>query len=256
MIDLSGKVALVTGAAGTGIGRGTAQAFGAVGATVIVTARRLEAAAEVADAIVAEGGKAVPVVLDAGDSASCRAAIAQVTDRFGRLDILVHNATHGYSAQVAPIDAVEADWWDPQMAVSLAGSHYLAREAFPWLKASGDGRLILFSSIRGVAGLDANPAYAVVKAAVRGLMRSLAHEWGPHGITVNAITPAAISQAALDYFDANPGTREHVEALIPLRRMGDPRHDVGAGIVGLAGPTGRYLTGQTFYLDGGIWSAT
>lgn len=98
---------------------------------------------------------AVPVVLDAGDAASCRAAITEVTDHFGRLDILVHNATHGYSAQVAPIDDVEADWSDPQMAVSLAGSHYLAREAFPWLKASGDGRLILFSSIRGVAGLDA-----------------------------------------------------------------------------------------------------
>lgn len=69
-------------------------------------------------------------------------------------------------------------------------------------------------------------------------MRSLAHEWGPRGITVNAITPAAISQGALDYFEANPGIREHVEALIPLRRMGDPRHDVGAGMSAWRDPRG------------------
>jgi len=256
MTDLTGRVALVSGAGGSGIGRGTAQAFGGAGATVIVTARRLDAAEEAAEEIRTDGGTAHAVALDTSSSESCRAAIRAAADLCGRLDIVVHNATHGLSASVAPIDDIDAEWWDSQAAVSLAGSFYLAREAFPHLKASDAGRLILFTSLRGVAGLDPNPAYAVQKAAVRGMTRALAHEWGAYGITVNAIAPAALSKPSLDYFAAHPEARAFVEAVIPLKRMGDPRRDVGEAIVAIAGPAGQYLTGQTVVLDGGLFSAT
>lgn len=256
MRPLEGFVVLVTGAGGTGIGRGTALAFGAAGAAVAATARRMETAQQVGAEIEAEGGRSLALALDASDSRSCDAGIAATIAAFGRLDVVVHNAAHGLSASQLPIDEVDAAWWDDQGKVSLSGSFYLARAAFPHLRASGRGRLILFTSVWGMAGIDANPAYAVQKAAIRGMTRALAHEWGPDGITVNAISPAAMSGPSVAFFKANPGVKEHLEATIPLRRMGDPRHDVGAAIVAIAGPAGQYITGQTLVVSGGSFNAS
>jgi NAD(P)-dependent dehydrogenase (short-subunit alcohol dehydrogenase family) len=267
MSGLEDRVALLTGAA-AGIGRATARAFGKAGAKVVVTSRQVEAAQLVVDEIEAAGGTAIAFPLDTSGSQACTAAVDAAVRAYGKLDIVVHNATWRGFRKVAPnaryranatthqIDDIDRDYWDDQAAVSLNGSFYLARAAFPHLKGSDQGRLILFSSLRGILGLDSNPPYTVIKAAIRGFARSLAREWGPHGITVNVIAPASHSKASIEYFEANPIFRDTVNGRIPLGRLGDAPVDVAEAIVSLAGPAWQYLTGQTINLDGGVLSIT
>lgn len=252
---LSGKVALVTGAGGTGIGRGSSLALASAGASVVVTARRIEAAQATAEVITGEGGVALALALDVSDRAAVEKAVAATVERFGRLDILIQNAVHGGSAHGEALEDQSVETMREHGAVALDGAFYLARAAFPHLKASGEGRMIFFTSLRGVAGGGANPIYAAHKGALRGLTKSLAREWGRHGITVNAIAPASMSDAALNYFEANPGVREMIEANVPMRRMGDGRADIGGAIVALASPLCGYVTGQTVFVDGGGYTA-
>lgn len=252
---LEGKVAFVTGAGGTGIGRGCSLALAESGASVVVTARRIEAAQSTADAIIAEGGTALALALDVSDRVAVNAAIAAAVDRFGRLDILIQNAVHGGSAYNQALEEQTVETMREHGAVALDGAFFLARAAFPHLKAGGEGRILFFTSLRGVAGGGANPVYAAQKGAIRGLAKSLAREWGRHGITVNALAPASMSEPTLAYFAANPGVREMIEANVPMRRMGDGRVDIGGVIVALCSPLCGYVTGQTVFVDGGGYTA-
>ena len=252
---LKGKVAFVTGAGGTGIGRGSSLELAAAGASVVVTARRIEAAQKTADAITAEGGAALALALDVSDKAAVETAATATVERFGRLDILIQNAVHGGSAMSQTVEEQSVDLMREHGAVSLDGAFYLARAAFPHLKASGEGRMVFFTSLRGIKGSGANPVYAAQKGAIRGLSKSLAREWGRHGITVNALAPASMSDATLVYFEANPGVREMIEASVPMRRMGDGRSDIGGVIVALCSSLCGYITGQTLFVDGGGYTA-
>lgn len=255
MTLLSGRTALVTGAGGAGIGRGASLALAAAGANVVATARKIEAARAIADAIAAEGGNALALALDVSDRAAVDAAVAAAVARFGGLDIVVQNAVHGGSAHDQALEHVTIDGFREHGAVSLDGAFFLARAAYPHLAAGGQGRMIFFTSLRGVSGSAANPVYAAQKGALRGLSKALAREWGPDAITVNAIAPASMSEAALAYFEAHPDVRAMIEANVPLRRMGDPRNDVGAAIVALASPLCQFVTGQTIFVDGGGYTA-
>jgi NAD(P)-dependent dehydrogenase (short-subunit alcohol dehydrogenase family) len=248
---LEGKVAFVTGAGGTGIGRGSSMELAAAGASVVVTARKIEATQKTADAIAAEGGTALALALDVSDRAAVEKAVATTIERFGRLDIVIQNAVNGASSMSQTIEEQTVELMREHGAVSLDGAFYLARAAFPHLKAGGEGRMVFFTSLRGIKGSGANPIYAAQKGAIRGLTKSLAREWGRHGITVNAIAPASMSDATLVYFEANPGVREMIEASVPMRRMGDGRTDVGGVIVALCSPLCGYMTGQTLFVDGG-----
>ncbi len=255
MTLLKGKTALVTGAAGGGIGRGASMALAEAGAAVVVTARKLEAAEGVADAIRSKGGAAHALALDVTDPMSVEKAVAKTVDHFRGLDIVIQNAVHGASAHDAKLEDVKLGDFEEQGRVALDGAFYLARACFPHLKASGAGRMVFFTSLRGVTGGKANPIYAAHKGALRGLTKALAREWGPYGITVNAVSPAAMSDAAVAYFEAHPEVRGMIEASVPLRRMGDPKTDIGGAIVALASPLMKYVTGQTIFVDGGGYTA-
>ena len=252
---LAGRVALVTGA-GAGIGRGIAQALAAAGAHVAVTGRRLSTCEESAQAIKAEGGSALALEADVGDAAAVERAVAATVERFGRLDIVVQNANAGgdSSHPMALEDVTEADWMR-QARVAWDGSLHCARAALPHLKNSSHGRFIVLGSAFGLHGAAMNPVYAALKGGDRGFVKSLAREWGPHGITVNAIEPAAMTEPAEVFFSQNPAVRDAFIRMFPLGRMGQPRDDIGRAVVALCSDLMGYVSGQNLPVDGGLYTA-
>ena len=248
MQKLFGRVALVTGA-GRGFGRAIALAFGEAGADVAVNYRASEAgAAEVVQALERQGRRAMTVKADVARDGDVRAMIEAVIDRFGRLDILVNNAgimTRGAFHETA------VQSYDEMFAINVTGTMLCTRYALPTMIERQYGRIINLSSQlaqRAVASVGF-AAYAATKGAIESLTRSLAHELGPHGITVNAISPGGIdtdmSRAVM-----TPEYRERRVSELPLRRFGSV-DDVGYSAVVLASEEAGYLTGQILHPSGG-----
>ena len=251
---LAGRTAIITGAGG-GIGRGLAQALGAAGANVIVAARRAETGDETCGLIAAEGGRALCVAGDVADGHHVRRVVDAALQHFGGLDIVVHNASSGQSSVPTPCEDIDEPRFDEQYGVALDAAFHLAQAAFEPLKASGRGRFIILSSAQALHGGAMNPVYAAVKNAQRGLAKALAREWGPHGITVNAIAPAAETDATKVYFERNPQIRAQILGTIALRRMGEMREDIGGAVVALCSDLMRFVTGQIIPVDGGAYTA-
>jgi len=252
--SLAGQTALVTGAGG-GIGRGIALELAAAGAQVVVAARRGTTGEETAQLIRAEGGQALAIEADVTCLLDMQRAVNAALERFAGLDILVHNATHGASGHPKQLQDFADDDWDAQVAVDLVGAHHCALTAHEALSASGAGRMILLCSTFGLHGAALNPAYAAIKGGIRGLTKALAREWGPQGITVNAISPSALTAASAAFFDSNPTLRDAYIANFPLGRMGHERDDIGRAVVGLCGEGMGYITGQIIQVDGGLYTA-
>ena len=252
---LTGRVALVTGAGG-GIGRGIALAFSTAGARVVVTGRRGPTCDATVASIAAEGGTAIAVEADVGDAAAVQRAVQAAIDRFGRLDIVVQNANAGGDSArpIAIEDIVEEDLLR-QARVAWDGSFHCAQAALPHLKASGHGRFIVLGSSFGLHGAAMNPIYSALKGGDRGFVKSLAREWGPHGITVNAIEPSASTEPTEVFFAQNPAVRDMYLKMFPLGRMGSPRHDIGRAVVALCSDLMGYVTGQNIPVDGGLYTA-
>ena len=145
--------------------------------------------------------------------------------------------------------------WDEQYAIALDAAFHLAQASFAHLRDTGRGRFIILSSAQALHGGAMNPIYASVKNAQRGMVKALAREWGPHDITVNAIAPAAETDATKAYFERNPQIREQILSVIPLRRLGDMRDDIGGAIVALCSDQMRFVTGQLIPVDGGAYTA-
>jgi NAD(P)-dependent dehydrogenase (short-subunit alcohol dehydrogenase family) len=251
---LQGRTALVTGAGG-GIGRGLAMALASAGANVVIAARRAETGDETRALIEAEGGHAICCAGDVAERAAVQAAVDLALQRFGGLDIVVHNASSGQSGLPTACETITDAVFDEQYGVALDAAFHLAQAAFEPLRASGHGRFILLSSAQGLHGGAMNPVYAAVKSAQRGMAKALAREWGRHGITVNAIAPAAETDATRAYFERQPALREQILGTIALRRMGDMREDIGAAVVALSSDLMRFVTGQIIPVDGGAYTA-
>jgi 3-oxoacyl-[acyl-carrier protein] reductase len=251
--ELAGRTALVTGSGG-GIGRGIALAFAEAGANVILAARRAVTGDEVAREILAMGGKALSVQTDVARRSEVDAAVARGVEMFGGLHIMVHNASSGRSPEPARLEEVTDELWDAHASVAIRAAFHCAQAAFPHFRSQGGGRFILLTSTVAMQGSAYLPVYAAVKNAQRGFVKALAREWGPLGIVANAIAPAAESPAVTKYFEQNPHLREGAMARLPLRRLGDPRADIGAAAVFLAGDGSRYITGQTLVVDGGNYT--
>jgi 3-oxoacyl-[acyl-carrier protein] reductase len=246
---LAGRTVVVTGA-GQGVGEGIARACAGEGANVVIAARRAETGEPVAEAIRAGGAEAVCVVTDVTKRDSMERCVAETVDRYGGLEIMVHNAYRGASPH--RLEDVDVELWERNSRTAVWGSYYSAALAWPHLEAAGDrGRLILVTSPSGVEGSVNIPIYSPVKAAQRAIAKSLSREWGPMGITVNCIAPVASSPALVNAFEQQPVLKERVEARTSLRRIGDPEHDIGAVAVFLASDDGSYVTGQTIVCDGG-----
>ncbi|MBW2273816.1 MAG: SDR family oxidoreductase [Deltaproteobacteria bacterium] len=249
---LEGQVGIITGASG-GIGRGLALACGAAGARTVVAARRAVEGQAVVAEIEAKGGRAKLSVCDVTQAADVQACVSETLARFGRLDFLIHNATSNRSPEVHRLEDAGIELWDEHAAVSLRGSYHCARAAFAALKQSR-GVFLLMTSPAGMEGSATLPFYGMVKAGQRSLMKSLAKEWGPDGIRVNALSPLAVTEAMLRAYEENPELEARLEALSPLGYIGDPERDIGSAVVALLGDAGRYITGQTWVVDGGQYS--
>ncbi len=250
---LEGKTVLVTGAGG-GVGAGIALACAAHGANVTIAARRTETGDVIAAQIIERGGAALSLRCDVADAADVEAAVDATVDRFGALDSMIHNAL----SPVGPpteIREVPDETWHGMMSTAVRASYLCAKAAFPQLQAR-QGTLIMLVSAAGVEGSPYLPAYGLVKAAQRGMLKSLAREWGPLGIRVNAIGPVAMTPAMEVVSKTSPVfTDGLLIGRTPLRRIGEPEADIGPVAVFLASDLSRYMTGQTLMVDGGGFMA-
>lgn len=248
LFDISGKVAIVTGAA-RGLGSGIALGYADEGARVVVA--DLRETTETATAIRAKGGQCHEVIADVSTRSGADAIVREAIDKFGRVDILVNNA--GIYPTEVPTEEVTEELWDNVMSVNLKSQLLCSQAAFPHMKAQGGGKIINFSSIAGFVVFAAGgTAYAASKAAVLLLTKNLAKEWGKYGINVNAICPAFfLSQLTKDFFERYPAEAKAVtEAKVPLGRPAELDEMVGTAIY-LASKASDYVTGHAIVIDGG-----
>ncbi len=249
---LTGKTALITGA-GSGIGQAICLSLAAAGATVAVTVRRIETGEETAGLIRAEGGEAMVVPMDVTNEAAVANGIETVAKKYGELDIVIHNANNAASGLPEPADSVTEETWRRQSIISVGGAFLTAKAAYPWLQKSAQGRFIVMTSNFGYHGAAMNTIYAAQKASFRGLIKSLAREWGADGITVNAISPAAATPPTRTFFDQNPAMEKAYMRKFALGHIGEPRRDIGEAVVALCSNHLQYMTAQTLFLDGGMY---
>jgi NAD(P)-dependent dehydrogenase (short-subunit alcohol dehydrogenase family) len=246
LFDLSGKVALVTGG-GTGLGKGIALALAGAGAFAVVAGRR-EAPLEAAVAEMARaGGKGAWLVGDVSRVDEARRLVDGVRSRHGRLDILVNGA--GINRRGPMLDFAERDW-DEVMATNLKGLFFCSQAAARVMKDQGGGKLIHLASLTCERGFPNVAPYGASKAAVAQLTKSMAVEWAPHKITVNAIGPGWFRTELTDALFQNPEWCDRILAHHPLGRFGVPE-DLAGTAVFLASPAADYVTGQVIYVDGG-----
>jgi 3-oxoacyl-[acyl-carrier protein] reductase len=247
MFKLDGKVALVTGGS-RGIGRACCEALAEHGATVVVNYVKGEGAAkEVADGIVAKGGKASVAGFDVADAKACETAIADVIERHGKLDILVANA--GVSIDGLLLRMKDEDL-DRLFTVNVKGALACSRAAVKSMMRAKTGRIVFMSSVVGEMGNVGQTAYAASKAALIGAAKSIAREYASRNITVNAITPGFIDTDMTS--SMNDQMKEHLSKIIPLARTGTAR-EVAAACVFLASDEAAYVTGQVLRVNGGMY---
>lgn len=248
MGELSGKVALVTGA-GQGVGRGIAVALAKAGASIAVVGRRLENTTAVADEINALGGQAAPFLCDVKDGLSIEALVRDVVAKLGGVDILVNNAQE---VPLGPLLSVKDEAFEAGFASGPLASFRLMKACHPHLAKSGQGVIFNLATSAGVRwDMSGYGAYAAVKQAIRSLTRAAAAEWGPDGIRVLTIAPHADSPALKGWVESRPDEAAAFFKTIPLRRIGRCEEDIGAAVAALCGPAFSYLTGMTIPLDGG-----
>jgi NAD(P)-dependent dehydrogenase (short-subunit alcohol dehydrogenase family) len=245
---LAGYSVLITGA-WEGLGRGLALAAGAAGAGVVVSALDKDRAEDVAGEIRARGGRAVGIACDVTKRADIAAAVATARAEFGGLNAFVHNA-NDMGGGVPTVEAISAASWDGPVAVGLRPIFFAAHEALPALIET-QGTLVLMTSPAGIDGTATLPVYSAVKGAQRTLVKSLAREWGPHGVRVNAISPSAVTPALAAYLEREPHMRPHMVKRAALRRMGDAEQDIGRVLNFLIARESGFVTGQTLIVSGG-----
>lgn len=253
MFDLTGKVALVTGGR-RGMGKAHALALAAQGARVAVTDIDAGGCEAVAAEIAAKGGEAIGLRLDVANAPEADRVFGEVAERFGRLDILVNNA--GIYAPKPALEMSEQEW-DRTIAINLKGEFLCAQRAARQMAQQQWGRIINIASIAsgqvGV-GIGGGAHYTASKGGVIGMTETLAIEWAPLGINVNVIAPGAVDTPMVQAAGMSPEAMRGLLLRVPLGRMGRPE-EVSAMVVFLASEEASYITGATFYVDGG-WLAT
>ena len=249
LFDLSGRVALVTGAT-RGIGRAIAMRMAEAGARVVVSSRKQEACDEAAAAIVAAHGpdRAMAVAASISDKDALARMVEAVLARWGRVDVLVCNAAS--NPYYGPMAGIGDDQFRRILDNNILSSHWLVQMVAPGMTERRDGAVILVSSVGGLRGSATIGAYNISKAADMQLARNLAVELGPHNIRVNCIAPGLVRTDFARALWENPDTLRSYTAGTALGRIGEPDEIAGAAVF-LASPAGAFATGQTFVIDGG-----
>jgi gluconate 5-dehydrogenase len=245
--DLTGKIALVTGAS-RGLGRFFAGALARAGADIAITSRTLASLEDTQKEIEALGRRCFGAALDVRSNESIQAAVAAVQAHFGRIDILINNA--GCNIRKP---ALEVTWddWNTILDTNLRGPFFVAQAVARSMIAQRYGRIVNIGSVTSVAGYAGLGPYGASRGGIKQLTMSLAADWGPHGLTVNCLAPGwfKTSQNAVMYENAE--WVSYLSDKIPLRRPGRV-DDLGGAIVFLASDASAYMTGQTMLVDGGI----
>jgi 3-oxoacyl-[acyl-carrier protein] reductase len=245
--SVKGRAVLVTGAA-SGMGRATAHLFASEGATVAVTDLNVEGVARVTEEIQAAGGAAHGWTLDVLDGEAIKRVVAEIADRFGRLDIVINNAGFGAFRRIDE-DKYDA-YWTRALAGLLTAQQLIVRAALPHLRKSDAARIVNIASTEGLGATPGDSPYVVAKTGVIGLTRALAVDLGPEKITVNCICPGPIRTGLTD-----PIPEEHKEIFAKrrtaLKRYGYPE-EVAHITFSLCLPAASYITGAVIPVDGGL----
>jgi 2,4-dienoyl-CoA reductase [(3E)-enoyl-CoA-producing], peroxisomal len=283
---LDGQVALITGGA-TGIGFGIAELLASLGAHTVLASRNGEALEAAAVRLRDAGGKASAAVLDVRDAESVRAVVSRVAEERGRLDILVNNAAGNF---YAPSATLSPNAWRSVVEIDLFGTFYCSQAVAPVMRSKGGGRIINVSMTLHYRGWPQMAHATAAKAGVDALTRTLAVEWAPWGVRVNAVAPGPIptpgvikafaaprdrgappgsgdakpdakpasasapgeGAPAAQLFDVKQVMADYAKRAIPLGRWGTPR-DIANVVAFLASPAGDWITGAIFVVDGGEW---
>ncbi|HEY3612849.1 MAG TPA: glucose 1-dehydrogenase [Gaiellales bacterium] len=245
--DLTGRVALVTGAA-RGLGEAIALALAHAGADVVLGLRDATSTPAVAAQIEQLGRRAIPLQMDVTRLDQIETAVAAAVAEAGRIDILVNNA--GLGPENAAEDVTEADF-DYTCAVNLKGTFFVSQAVGRVMIAQGGGTIVNLGSQAGEVALPGEAIYCMTKAAIHHLTRCLAIEWGTYGIRVNAVAPTFIVTPGTGPALEDPGFHADVLARIAgLHRVGEPM-DVAGAVIFLASPAASLITGHTMLIDGG-----
>ncbi|MFE5324410.1 SDR family NAD(P)-dependent oxidoreductase [Paenibacillus sp. NPDC056579] len=237
-------IALVTGG-GTGIGRATAIELARRGAVVAVNYSRSQVEAkETVQFIIGEGGQAIAIQADVSKDEEVRRMVAEIAERFGGLDYLVNNASITRHIPLDDLDAAVEEVWDELYAVNVKGMFYCARAAAPWMKRSGRGAIVNVGSIAGLTGSGSSLPYAVSKAAVHGLTKSLARALAPE-IRVCSVAPGAV---ATRWWAGREEQMSRLSGHLPLQRISTAEDIAGLICSILEQPS---LTGQIITADSG-----
>jgi reactive intermediate/imine deaminase len=246
-IQLDGKCALVVGAS-RGIGRAIALALARAGADVAVAARTVAGIESVAGAIRDIGRRALALGLDVTQLAAIPSAVERTSRELGRLDVLVNAA--GLSIPRAALELTPEDW-DRILDVNLKGTFFTCQAVARHMIEQGRGRIINIASSTSLGAISGVAPYGASKGGVSGLTRQLAVEWGPYGITVNAVAPGWTRTAFTERRFSDPAWFEATLKRIPLGRVAEPE-DLGGVAVFLASDHSAYVTGQTIHVEGGL----
>ncbi|GAA4082872.1 SDR family oxidoreductase [Zhongshania borealis] len=246
MAILENKVAVVTGG-GQGVGAGIALALAAEGAVVAVLGRTLATLEATCAEIHHRGGEAQAFVCDVTQADDIDAAVMEIVDEFGSIDILVNNA------QIVPLGRLleinDEEYQEGMDSGPLATLRFM-KACYPFLR--GDGSIVNLASSAAIRSDSAGfGAYAAAKEAIRALSRAAACEWGEDNVRVNCIMPLAMSPAMNRWVESGSDDVEAFLSTVPLGRVGDCEEDVGRVVVFLCGPDASYITGHTLPIDGG-----
>ena len=245
LFDLSGARGYVTGG-GSGLGRGIATGLAEAGASVVVSDINLPAAQEVAGAINADGGRAVPVRTDVARKADVAALVRVTAETFGGLDFAFNNA--GILKIVKPEELSEEDW-HAELDVDLTGVFLCCQAAGRYMIAHGGGKIVNTASISGMV-VNSGLTYSAAKAGVIQLTRVLAYRWAKHKVYVNAISPGYMRTPMIAGHLERTEAQQEMLRQTPLRRLGEARDLVGAALF-LASHASDFVTGHNLVVDGG-----
>jgi dehydrogenase/reductase SDR family protein 4 len=247
MFDLTGRVAVITGSS-RGIGRAIALECAKMGASVVVSSRKIEACEAVVSEIKAAGGTATAITCNVGIKSDLDALVDHAMAQYGRIDILIPNAA--INPVYGPSSEVSDEIWNKVLTSNLTATHWLCQMVLPGMADRGGGSVILLSSIVSVFGAANLGIYAISKAAEAQLARNLAVEWGARGIRVNSIGPGVVKTDFAKALYENPKAAAMVSNMTCLKRLGEPE-DISGVAVFLASDAARYITGQLILVDGG-----